>query len=130
MAGGDMPVRSFRDLIVWQKALKLGGRCWRTTRTFPRSEMFGLQITRAASSISGNIAEGYGRELTGSYIHSLRIAQGSLKELESHLLLAVEVELLDAPTCEALLVDSEEVGKMLRSLIRALQQRTVAGTER
>lgn len=97
----------------------------------PPSEMFGLtsRITRAASSITGNIAEGYGRELTVTYIHPLRIAQGSLKELESHSLLAVEVELLEQQACLSLLVDCEEVGKMLRSLIRALQEKTASEAE-
>jgi four helix bundle protein len=119
------PVRSYRDLVVWQKAMALAARCYATTRSFPRSEIFGLtaQIRRAAASIPANIAEGNGREHTGSYIQSLRISQGSLKELETHVLLAQTVELMDEADAEEILEMSEQVGKLLRSLIRALQNR-------
>jgi four helix bundle protein len=118
-------VRSYRDLIVWQKAMALAALCYAKTRSFPRSEAFGLtaQIRRAAASIPANIAEGNGRENTGSYIQFLRVSQGSLKELETHVLLAQTVELMNKPDAEQLLEMSEEVGKLLRSLIRALQER-------
>jgi four helix bundle protein len=118
-------VRSYRDLIVWQKAMALAALCYAKTRSFPRSEAFGLtaQIRRAAASIPANIAEGNGRENTGSYIQFLRVSQGSLKELETHVLLAQTVELMNKPDAEQLLEMSEEVGKLLRSLIRALQDR-------
>ena len=119
------PVHSYQDLVVWQKAMTLAAVCYRKTRSFPRSEVFGLtaQIRRAAASIPANIAEGYGREHTGSYIHHLRISQGSLKELETHVLLAQTVELMDSEDAQQVLDASEEVGKLLRSLIRALQDR-------
>ena len=84
------------------------------------------QIRRSAASIPANIAEGNGREQTGSYIQFLRVSQGSLKELETHVLLAQAVELMDAADAEQILEMSEQVGKLLRSLIRALQDR-VAG---
>ena len=75
----DAPVQSYRDLRVWQQAMQLAEMCYRHTRSFPREELFGLtsQLRRAAASIPANIAEGYGREQTGSYVHFLRIAQGS-----------------------------------------------------
>ena len=119
------PVRSYRDLIVWQKAMALAALCYKKTRSFPRTEAFGMtaQIRRAAASIPANIAEGNGREHTGSYIQSLRISQGSLKELETHVLLAQTVELMDIADAEQVLEMSEEVGKLLRSLIRSLQGR-------
>ena len=82
------------------------------------------QIRRAAASVPANIAEGNGREHTGSYIHALRISQGSLKELETHVLLAQTVELMDKADAEQILGASEQVGKLLRSLIRALQDRS------
>lgn len=118
-------VRSYRDLVVWQKGMELAAACYVKTRSFPRDELFGMtaQIRRAAASVPANIAEGYGRELTGSYIHSLRVAQGSLKELETHVLLAQTVELMEKTDAEEVLVMSEEVGKLLRSLIRALQNK-------
>ena len=119
------PVRSYRDLVVWQKAMALAALCYTKTRSFPRAEAFGMtaQIRRAAASIPANIAEGNGREHTGSYIQFLRVSQGSLKELETHVLLAQTVELMDQADAEQILDMSEQVGKLLRSRIRALQDR-------
>ncbi len=116
-------VRSYRDLIVWQKAMALAAACYFKTRTFPRSEMYGItsQIRRAAASVPANIAEGNGRETTGAYINSLRIAQGSLKELETHVLLANTVELMNNEASTELLGACDDVGKLLRALIRSLQ---------
>ena len=116
-------IRSYRDLIVWQTAMALAAACYFKTRAFPRSEMYGMtsQIRRAAASIPANIAEGNGRENTGAYINHLRIAQGSLKELETHILLAQTVELMESDVSTDLLDKSERVGKLLRALIRALQ---------
>ena len=117
--------QSYRDLLVWQAAMALAEGCYRATATFPRTEAFGMtaQIRRAAGSVAANIAEGHGRENTGSFIQFLRIAQGSTKELETHLLLAERVGLLESETLAALLQGTTEVGKMLRSLIRSLQQK-------
>ena len=84
------------------------------------------QIRRAAASIPANIAEGNGRENTGAYINSLRIAQGSLKELETHVLLAQTIELMAAENSEELLASCDEVGRLLRALIRSLQERSAA----
>lgn len=81
------------------------------------------QIRRAAASVPANIAEGHGREQTGVFIQFLRTAQGSLKELETHVLLAERVALMDASTSANLLGRADEVGKMLRSLIRSLEQK-------
>lgn len=83
-------IRSYRDLRVWQVGLDIAEACYRLTRAFPREEMFSLtaQIRRASSSIPANIAEGYGRGSRNEYAHFLRIAQGSLKEVETHLLLS------------------------------------------
>jgi four helix bundle protein len=116
-------VNSYRDLKVWQEAMSLAVACYHLTRGFPRDELFGLtaQIRRAAASIPANIAEGHGRESTGSFVQFLRVAQGSLKELETHLLLAGEVGLSTQPP-DALLRRSGEIGRMLRALIRSLQK--------
>ncbi len=117
-------VRSYRDLLVWQQAMDLATACYVTTRSFPRSETYGLsaQIRRAGASVPANIAEGNGRENRGSDVQFLRIAQGSLKELETHLLLAERVEIRDGARCAVLLERCESVGKLLRSLIRSLQR--------
>jgi four helix bundle protein len=118
-------VQSYRDLVVWQKAMDLAESCYIETRQFPNSEMYGLtgQIRRASSSVAANIAEGNGRENTGSYIQFLRMAQGSLKERETHLLLSRRVDLLEDRPAESLLEQCETVGKMLRAMIRSLQDR-------
>jgi four helix bundle protein len=100
----------------------LAEMCYRHTRSFPKDELFGLtaQIRRAAASIPANIAEGYGREQTKSYVQFLRIAQGSCKEVETHLILAHRVLSGAMSKPEDLLNQAETVGKMLRGLIRSL----------
>lgn len=86
-------IRSYRDLVAWQQAVELAASVYSLSRSWPREELYGLtsQARRAAASISANIAEGYGRDNLGSYLQFLRIAQGSLKELETHLLVAKRV---------------------------------------
>jgi four helix bundle protein len=119
-----MAIQSYQDLRVWQQAMSLAEGVYRITKEFPRDEVFGLtaQLRRAASSIPANIAEGYGREMTGSYVHFLRIAQGSLKELETHALLASRVDMLSQDGLVYILDASTATGKMLRSLIRSLEK--------
>lgn len=89
-------MRSYQELEVWQVGMSLAEACYRATREFPTSELYGLttQIRRAAVSVAANIAEGYGRESTASFIQFLRISQGSVRELETHLILAQRVDLL------------------------------------
>ena len=103
----------------------LAEACYQATKEFPREEMFGLtsQIRRAAVSIPANIAEGHGRENSGSFVQFLRIAQGSTKELETHLLLSKRVGLLDEAPLQTLLGQCGEIGKMLRALIRSIQRK-------
>jgi four helix bundle protein len=117
-------IESYRDLRVWQAAIELAVSCYELTKKFPASETYGLtsQIRRSGTSIAANIAEGYGRDNTGSYVQFLRVAQGSLKELETHVIIAWRVGYLQASHEEDLLHRSDEVGKMLRALIRGLQR--------
>ena len=84
------PIGGFRDLIVWQRAMDVTESVYRLTSDYPRDEQFGLtsQTRRAATSIAANIAEGHGRGTRAAYANFLRIARGSLRELETHLLLA------------------------------------------
>ncbi len=98
---------------------------YRLTVRFPRDEVYGMtsQIRRAAVSVAANVAEGHGREHSGSFVQFLRVAQGSLKELETHLLLALRVDLAPPAEVEPILVQCEELGKMLRSLIRSIQRK-------
>src|SRR5215207_5514750 len=100
-----MAIQSYRDLRVWQDAMGLAEACYRLTASFPRDELFGLtsQVRRAATSIPANIAEGYGRNSKGAYTQFLKIAQGSLKELETHLLLAERLNLASTEATEPLL---------------------------
>lgn len=119
-------IRSYRDLRVWQEGMDIASACYQVTKTFPKEEMYGMtsQIRRAAASIPANIAEGYGREYRAEYIQFLRIAQGSLKELETHLLLAARVELTITQAISPIIKLCESLGRMLRSLIRSLQDKT------
>jgi four helix bundle protein len=98
---------------------------YRLTKRFPKDEVYGMtiQIRRAAVSIAANIAEGHGRESSGSFVQFLRTSQGSLKELETHLILATRVSLASAEEAEPLLQRCDELGRMLRSLIRSIQRR-------
>ena len=105
--------------------MELAVACYAVTKPFPPSETYGMvsQIRRSSTSIAANIAEGHGRENTGSFIQFLRMAQGSLKELETHLILAGRVGLVQQDAATVLLKDTEEIGKMLRSMIRSLERR-------
>ncbi len=118
-------IRSYQDLQVWQEGMNLAEACYRVTRGFPKEEMYGMisQIRRAAASIPANVAEGYGREYRAEYIQFLRIAQGSLKELETHLLLSARVELTTTQAVNPILSQCESVGRLLRALIRSLQNK-------
>jgi four helix bundle protein len=122
---GDRTINSYRDLRVWQESMALAESCYRLTRIFPKEEMFGLssQIKRAVTSVPANIAEGYGRENTRTFVQYLRIAQGSLKEVETHLLLAQRVGLVAQSDIDAPLGRCEAIGKMLRLFIRSLQKK-------
>src|SRR5262245_32319343 len=118
-------IRSYKDLDVWLMAMAVAESCYRATRDFPRQEMYGMtaQIRRASTSIPANIAEGYGRDQTGSFIQFLRIAQGSTRELEQHLILSGRVGLLRSDAVSDLLDECERISKMLRSMIRSLETR-------
>lgn len=116
-------ITSHKDLEVWKLAMDVAETCYRITRGFPGDEAYGMtaQIRRAAVSIAANIAEGFGRESTKSFIHFLRVGQGSQKELESHLLICRRVQLIDERVADRLLADVDRLGRMLRNLIRSLE---------
>lgn len=116
-------IKSYRDLKVWGDAMTLVEGCYLFTRDFPRDEMYGLtsQIRRASVSVPANIAEGYGRDGTASYVQFLKIAQGSLKELETHLILSQRLKLASSDVAEQLLGQADTIGRMLRALVRSLQ---------
>lgn len=96
---------------------------YKMTALWPKEELYGLasQARRAAVSVPANIAEGYGRDNLGSYIHFLKIAQGSLKELETHLEVAFRVGMISEDVCAARLSECASTGKVLLGLIRSLE---------
>ncbi|AEH88323.1 MULTISPECIES: four helix bundle protein [Mesorhizobium] len=112
-------INSYKDLIVWQQSMDLAIAAYFLTKTWPKEELYGLtsQIRRSATSIPANIAEGYGRDNRGSYQQFLRIAQGSTKELETHLQIAERIGLATHDQANQLLLATEAIGKMLRQLI-------------
>ena len=115
-------INSHRDLIVWQQAMDLATSVYRLSRSWPKEEVYGLsaQVRRAAVSVCANIAEGYGRENRGSYLQFLRIAQGSLKEVETHLEIARRIGIADDNEIAGQMEQGESVGKLLRLLIRKI----------
>ena len=120
-----MTIQSFRDLEVWMLAMDLATECYRVTKSFPKDELFGMtsQIRRSAASIPANIAEGQGREHTKEFLHYLSIARGSLMEVQTHLLLANRVELLNQEELLQLLPICERISQMLSRLRQSLERR-------
>ena len=122
----DQPdrIRDYRDLIVWKEAMEIAELVYSATRSFPREEAFGLtsQIRRSAVSIPSNIAEGFGRAQRKVFIQFLRIAQGSLKELETQALLVGRVGFLSAEQLASLLSRCERLGKRLVQFVRSLER--------
>lgn len=119
-------IQSYRELRVWQKGMDLVVESYRLTRLLPRNETYGLvsQIQRAAVSIPANIAEGYGREHRGDYVHHLSIAKGSLKELETHFLIAERLSYIATGDLKLFFLLGEEVGRMLYVLVNKLKTPT------
>jgi four helix bundle protein len=115
-------IKSYKDLIVWQKSITLVTEIYIVTKTFPKAEIYGLisQMQRSAVSIPSNIAEGYGRHATKDYIRFLRIALGSLYELQTQLEICKNLNYISSQNYENILNMSNEIGKMLNSLITKL----------
>jgi four helix bundle protein len=120
-----MPVQSYRDLLVWQKAMDLCVEVHGAALLFPKHEVFGLsaQINRAAVSVPSNIAEGQGRRSTADFIHFLSISRGSLNEVETQLTLAMRYGYLPTADHDLLLEQCFEIGRMLNGLIDSLERR-------
>ena len=114
--------RSYRDLIVWKKSINLIGRIYSSTCCFPKEEMYGItsQIRRAGISIAANIAEGQARNTIGEFRQFLGIAQGSLAELETLLIISENLGYLKAQEAETLLNGCEEIGKLSAGLKKSL----------
>jgi four helix bundle protein len=120
-----MTISTYRDLIVWQKAVAFVTRNYEVTRRFPDDERFGLtsQIRRCSVSIRSNIAEGFGRHATNDYIRFLRIALGSLCEVQTQLLISMNLSFVNDETYNELDQTTRELERMLTSMIRKIIQK-------
>lgn len=116
-------INSYRELLVWQKALAFVTSVYKSTSRFPSSEQFGLtsQLRRSAVSIPSNIAEGFGRRSTGDYVRFLQVAAGSLYELQTQLEIAFNLDYLSKIEFDVLYPQSKEIERMLSSLIQKLK---------
>jgi four helix bundle protein len=114
-------IKTFRDMLVWQKGMDLARLVYHETGAMPKAEVFGLtsQMRRAATSIPMNIAEGFGQHTRPKFIHALRIAAGSLNELMTAYELVVSMKMLSSnPDLQSLL---NEEDRLLNALIRSLE---------
>ena len=111
-------IQSYRELVVWQKAMTLVEMIYEATRQFPKEELYGLtnQIRRAAVSIPSNIAEGQARKSTAEFRNFLSIAQGSRAEVETQTLIAIRLNYLQQASATSILSLLEELSKMLAAL--------------
>jgi four helix bundle protein len=120
-----MTTRNFRDLIAWQKAMDLVEEVYVASSRFPRDELYGLtsQLRRAAISIPCNIAEGQGRRTSGEFVHFLSVAHGSLREVETQILIAERLKYVSAERTEHFIALTAEIGRLLSGLSSSLRAR-------
>ncbi|MEA3488564.1 MAG: four helix bundle protein [Euryarchaeota archaeon] len=116
-------IKSYRDLEVWKKAMELVTEIYGVTRTFAKDELYGLtsQLRRASVSVPANIAEGWGRGTTGEYIQILRIARGSLLEIETLMTISSNLGYVNAPNQTPMAQKIQEINKMINALIKSLK---------
>ena len=120
--------RNYADLIAWQKAMNLAESVYRVTKTLPQRETYGLasQMRRAAVSIPSNIAEGEGRGTPGQFLHMLAVSYGSLRELETQVILAGRLRLVSEDDRHQMIEQCAEVGRLLNGLMKSLRRRASA----
>jgi four helix bundle protein len=116
-------IKNHRDLITWQKGIKLVTAIYQAPRSFPREEIYGLtsQMRRAAVSIPANVAEGQGRRTSGEFIQFLGIARGSLYELDTHLEIAVSMDYVLSESAQHLQAQIQEVTRLVNGLLCSLE---------
>jgi len=127
-----MPIRSYRDLVVWQRAIDLIAEVYALSAHFPADERFGLtaQVRRAAISVAANIAEGSARATSRDLLNFLSHSRGSLKEAESLLLIAQRLQFATAAQCARAVAIGEETGRMLNALRATIEKRNPRPTTR
>ena len=117
-------IKTFRDLLVWQKSKRLVTNIYSATKIFPSEEIYGLtaQMRRCSISIPSNIAEGYGRHSRTDYVRFLRIASGSLYELETQAEIALDLKYIEQDMYNSIIEAANEIERMLSSLIRKIEE--------
>jgi len=115
-------IESYKDLEIWKKGVRFAIEIYKITSEFPVQEQFGLtnQLRRSAYSIPANVAEGFGRGSTKNYQQFLKIARGSLNEVETFLHIGLGIGLIDKIKFENLIEKTTELGKMIHGLIKKL----------
>lgn len=118
-------MKTFRDLLVWQKSMSFVTEIYNESKSFPKEETFGLtsQIRRSAVPIPSNISEGYGREGLNDYLRFLNIAIASLFELQTQLEIAYNLKYIKKEKFDKLYDFSREIERMLSSFIRSIKSR-------
>ncbi|WP_373511551.1 four helix bundle protein [Persicitalea sp.] len=116
-------INTYRDLLVWQKAMVFVTSIYKASSSFPNAEQFALtsQIRRSAISIPSNIAEGYGRRSTGDYVRFLQISIGSLYEVQTQIVIAFNLNYIPKDHYDLLHPQSREIERMLSSLIQKIK---------
>jgi len=119
-------VKSYKDLIVWQKAMDMTESLYRIVKKLPKEETYALsdQMRRAAISIPSNIAEGFGRNSKKEYLQFLYIANGSICELETQLMLCVRANYLNETEIQPIMCLLSEIGKILMTITKKLSSDT------
>lgn len=127
-----MAGRTYRDLSAWQRAMDLVESVYRAVEKWPKDEQYGLtsQVRRAVVSIPANIAEGQGRGSRNEFLRFVMIANGSLYELETHIMIAKRIGYLHPRVCDQIMEDAAEVGRILHGLMRSLKPKTDSGGAR
>lgn len=115
-------IKTFRDLLVWRKSMAMVSEVYRLSKRFPRDELYGLtsQMRRCAVSIPSNVAEGYGRQSTNDYVRFLRMAMGSLYELQTQIEIAANLEYAPSTAAETIHESVREIERMMSSLLKKL----------
>jgi four helix bundle protein len=116
---------SFKDLRVWQEAMKFAVKIYRVTAQFPRHELYGLsnQLRRAAVSVPSNIAEGKGHRSDREFGNYLLHARGSLLEVQTQIMIAQELQYISGEESKRILASSDAIGRSLNSLINSLREK-------
>jgi four helix bundle protein len=118
-----MKIKSYRDLLMWQKSIELTVSIYSATETFPKKELFGItnQMRRAATSVSANLSEGWARGKKNSTLHFFDIAKGSLCELETFVIISGKLNYINSDQTAAFSMSITEISKMIYGMQKHLK---------